>query len=65
MNEHTITVNTYHEYMETAFAALRHGLSDLDDAKSREEDDHVTSWLTIILKPIVRKERIISNTLSQ
>ena len=47
MDEHRITINTYHEYMCEAFAVLRLGLNALADAKAQEEDDHVTNWLWV------------------
>lgn len=45
MEEPHITIDTYHEHMCEAFSALRSGLSFLQQAEEREEDDAEKHWL--------------------
>jgi hypothetical protein len=45
MEEPHITIDTYQEHMCEAFSALRSGLSFLQHAEGREEDDAERHWL--------------------
>jgi len=45
MEEPTITIDTYHEFMCESFSALRSGLSCLESANAQEEDDSQLHWI--------------------
>ena len=47
IEDHKITIDTYHEYMCEAFFALRSGLSFLESAQTCEEDDVQGYWLSV------------------